>query len=213
MTNVVPEDNGVTDLIPEARNLAGQLGQMPTQTRLMRHFRIGRRKASNILEHLTEFGPDPGDSIPVDPEENPPARPISSWPLILLAIPAFIAIWSGWVGLGGLTGFGVIHPLPGIWDNLQLNTAITLPVGVETYAAYALRVWLSPNVPVTARSFAKWSAIGSLVLGAAGQVAYHLMVAAEIDRAPWMITTLVSCLPVAVLGMGAALVHLLRDTR
>ena len=28
---------------------------------------------------------------------------------------------------------------------------ITLPIGVETYAAFALRVWMSPRVPRTAR--------------------------------------------------------------
>ena len=37
----------------------------------------------------------------------------------------------------------VVHPLPGIGDGFTINTAITLPIGVETYAAYALRVWLS----------------------------------------------------------------------
>jgi hypothetical protein len=57
------------------------------------------------------------------------------WPLFLIAAPAAVAIWSGWVGLGELCGFGVIHPLPGIVPGLQLNTAITLPVGVEAYAA------------------------------------------------------------------------------
>jgi hypothetical protein len=138
-------------------------------------------------------------------------RPVRSWPVLLLALPAFVAIWSGWVGLGGLTGFGVVHPLPGIWDGLELNTAITLPVGVETYAAFALRVWLAGGVADTARRFAKWSAIGSLILGAAGQVAYHLMAAAQYTHAPTAITTLVSCLPVAVLGMGAALAHLIRN--
>ncbi|WP_326549927.1 ABC transporter permease [Micromonospora sp. NBC_01813] len=139
-------------------------------------------------------------------------RPHRSWPVLLLALPAFVAIWSGWVGLGELTGFGVVHPLPGIWDELALNTAITLPIGVEAYAAIALRTWLSPNVPDRARRFAKWSAIGSLLLGAAGQVAYHLMESAGITVAPWWITTLVSCLPVAVLGMGAALYHLIAHT-
>jgi hypothetical protein len=137
------------------------------------------------------------------------ARLVHSWPLLVLAQPAFVAIWSGWVGLGGLTGFGIVHPLPGIWDRFSLNTAITLPVGVETYAAYALRAWLSPHAAGPARRFAKWSAIGSLMLGAAGQVAYHLMAAAHIGHAPWEITTLVAALPVAVLGMGAALAHLL----
>jgi hypothetical protein len=131
-----------------------------------------------------------------------------TWPVVLLALPAFVAIWSGWVDLGRLTGFGVVHPLPGIADEVALNTAITLPVGLETYAAYALYVWLSGAVPARARQFARRSAIGSLVLGAGGQVAYHLMVAAGMARAPWWITTVVACLPVAVLGMGAALRHL-----
>jgi hypothetical protein len=44
----------------------------------------------------------------------------------------------------------------------------------------------------------------------AGQVAYHLMAQAGMARAPWAITTVVSCLPVLVLGMGTALAHMLR---
>lgn len=140
--------------------------------------------------------------------ENRPTH--RRWPVILLAAPAFVAVWSGWVGLGELVGFGVVHPLPGIADGFTINSAITLPVGVETYAAFALSVWLSGPVPAAARQFAKWSAIGSLILGALGQVAFHLLVAAGVKSAPWQITTVVSCLPVAVLGMGAALAHLLR---
>ena len=50
----------------------------------------------------------------------------------------------------------------------------------------------------------------ALALGAAGQVAYHVMTAAGVTHAPWQITTLVSCLPVVVLGCGAALRHLVR---
>lgn len=142
-------------------------------------------------------------------EGRPAVRVPASWPVLLLALPAFVAIWSGWVGLGSLTGFGMVRPLPGIADWFAINTAITLPIGVETYAAYALRVWLSGAVPSQARRFAKWSALGSLALGALGQIAYHLMSAAGVTHAPWWITTVVSCLPVAVLGMGAALTHLL----
>jgi len=132
---------------------------------------------------------------------------------LLLAAPAGVAIWSGWVGLGELAGFGVVRPLPGIWDDLRLNTAITLPIGMECYAAYALRVWLSGAMPATARTFARLSAIGALVLGALGQVAYHLMAAAGVSAAPWPVTALVACLPVGVLGMGAALAHLVRAER
>jgi hypothetical protein len=45
----------------------------------------------------------------------------------------------------------------------------------------------------------------------AGQVAFHLMDQDHVTRAPWGITTLVSCLPVLVLGMGTALAHMLRE--
>ncbi|WP_280434445.1 hypothetical protein [Nocardia carnea] len=137
-------------------------------------------------------------------------RPLRAWPVLLLALPAFVAIWSGWVGLGELTGFGPVHPLPGIADNFEVNTAITLPIGMETYASYALYVWLSGRIQSDkTRSYAKWSAIGSLLLGAVGQVAYHLMTAAEITQAPAAVTVLVACLPVGVLGMGAALAHMI----
>jgi hypothetical protein len=141
------------------------------------------------------------------------ARSVRSWPLLLLAIPATVAVWSGWVGIGQMTGFGQVHPLPGIWDSLHLDTAVTLPFGVEAYAAYALRAWLSASAAVSDRTrrFARWSAIGSLLLGMAGQVAYHLLTQDRVTHAPWGVTTAVSCLPVLVLGMGAALAHMLRS--
>lgn len=247
----------VADLFPKARELADELGAVPSRNRLMSEFRIGAGKARTILAELTaepttepaephlhavpdqqgraepaeasEETPEPSQSEPmsvsvqdttaVDPDaasELSPAtaapRSMPRWPLMLLAVPAFVAVWSGWVGLGELTGFGVVHPLPGIADRFSINSAITLPVGVETYAAYALRAWLSGGLPSRARRFAKWSAIGSLALGALGQVAYHLLSAAGVTRAPWQITTIVACLPVAVLGMGAALAHLITDT-
>jgi len=270
----------VTDLIPSARRLADELGEVPSQNRLMKHLRVGKDKAKAVhaalIEERTEDAPDtrlhsvpdpdetttetdtintdsndaveefsqvtpPADLVPAAdtaPVEVVPAaaeaggispadkatpqtasetaaetgdemRPLRSWPVLLLALPAFVAVWSGWVGLGELTGFGVVHPLPGIADGFTINSAITLPIGVETYAAFALRVWLSGRVPVRARRFAKRSALAALALGALGQVAYHLLEAAGVTRAPWQITTVVACLPVAVLGMGAALAHLI----
>jgi hypothetical protein len=121
-------------------------------------------------------------------------------------------VWSGWVGIAQKTGFGLVSPLPGIWTSLHLDTAITLPVGVEAYAAYALRACLAREQAISDRTrrFARWSAIFSFALGMAGQVAYHLMAQAGTARAPWAITTVVSCLPVLVLGMGTALAHMLR---
>jgi hypothetical protein len=94
--------------------------------------------------------------------------------------------------------------LPGIWSSLRLDTAVTLPVGVECYAAYALRAWLATGNAISDRTqrFARGSAVFSFALGMAGQVAFHLKDQDQITRAPWAITTLVSCLPVLVLGMG-----------
>jgi hypothetical protein len=247
----------VADLIPMARELAAELGAVPSRNRLMSEFRIGAEKARVVLAELNaepapapaeprlhavpdhqsedeaaeaaDETPESPDAVPVPastqdssvvgPDTTPAPSPgvtepraLSSWPLVLLAIPAFVAVWSGWVGLGELTGFGVVHPLPGIADDFSINSAITLPIGVEAYAAFALRAWLSGGLPHRARRFAKWSAIGSLTLGALGQVAYHLLSAAQITHAPWQITTVVACLPVAVLGMGAGLAHLIHDT-
>jgi hypothetical protein len=44
----------------------------------------------------------------------------------------------------------------------------------------------------------------------AGQVIYHLLAAAHATAAPWPVVVVVSCMPVAVLGLAAALTHLLR---
>jgi hypothetical protein len=97
-------------------------------------------------------------------------RSVRSWPLLVLAAPAAAEVWSGWVGIAQMTGFGLVRPLPGIWPALHLDTAITLPVGVEAYAAYALRAWLARDKAISGRTrrFAKWSAIWSFGLGMAG---------------------------------------------
>jgi hypothetical protein len=136
-----------------------------------------------------------------------------SWPLLVLAVPAAAEVWSGWVGIAQKTGFGMVPLLPGIWSSLHLDTAVTLPVGVECYAAHALRAWLATGHPISDRTrrFARRSAVFSFALGMAGQVAYHLMDQDQVTTAPWAVTTLVSCLPVLVLGMGTALAHLLRE--
>jgi hypothetical protein len=141
------------------------------------------------------------------------AKTIRSWPLLVLAVPAAVEVWGGWVGIAQKTGFGVVPLLPGIWSSLHLDTAVTLPVGVECYAAYALRAWLASGHAISDRTrrFARWSAICSFALGMAGQVAFHLMDQDHVTRAPWGITTLVSCLPVLVLGMGTTLAHMLRE--
>jgi len=154
-------------------------------------------------------GPATADRSPASAR---PGRTLRSWPLLVLAAPAAAEVWSGWVGIAQKTGFGLVSPLPGIWPALHLDTTVTRPVGVEAYAAYALRAWLSgePWISDRTRRFAKWSAISSFALGMAGQVAYHLLAQAGAARAPWPVTMIVSCLPVLVLAMGTSLARMLR---
>jgi hypothetical protein len=103
---------------------------------------------------------DRSSAVPV------PAGTVRSWPLLVLAAPAAAEVWSGWVGIAQKTGFGLVSPLPGIWPALHLDTTITLPIGVEAYAAYALRAWLTREDWISGRTrrFAKCSAICSFVI-------------------------------------------------
>jgi hypothetical protein len=133
---------------------------------------------------------------------------VRRWPLAVIAAPAAVSIWSGWVGLGGMCGFGEVQPLPGIVP-LHLNTALTLPLEIESYAALALGAWLRPGTKGKARRFARWSALGALTLGMLGQVSYHLLAARHATRAPDIVVVLVACLPVVVRGSAVALLHLL----
>lgn len=149
--------------------------------------------------------------------DDPPARFRSirhTWPLLFIALAAGVSVWSGWVGLGQLTGFGVIEPLPGLADGFRINSSIVLPISVEAYGAYALGCWLASGV-YTDRTvrFAGASALISLVVGALAQVAYHLMSASGIVAAPWPITALVACVPVAVLGLASALAKMVTTDR
>src|SRR5216683_2610610 len=134
----------------------------------------GRGWRMPVPADCPDLAPPAQAAVPATAAPPSYGRGVRPWPLLLLAVPAAVTVWSGWVGIGAMTGFGQVHPLPGIWDSLHLDTAVTLPVGVEAYAAY------------------------------------HLLDEAGTTHAPWGITTAVSCLPVLVLGMGAALAHLLR---
>ena len=162
-------------------------------------------------KHASPDAADPAARIPAAIARRLDGRP---WPLLLIAIPAAIAVWSGWVGLGSLCGFGLVHPLPGIAPGLQLNTDITLPVGIESYGAYALYACLASAASDSTRRFAAGSAIGALILGCLGQVSYHLLAAFHVSRPPVVVVVLVACLPVITLFFAAALAHMMmRDAR
>lgn len=170
-------------------------------------------QATAVVDPVTPAaGAAPDAATETDPEADAKLRKrMATWPILLLMLPATVAIWSGWVGLGQLAGFGPVHPLPGIADGFVIDTSITLPIGMETYSAYALYVWLSGRAGARAIRFARISALLALSIGAAGQIAYHLMSAANVPAAHPIITAAVACIPVAVLGLGAALAHLVKE--
>jgi hypothetical protein len=177
----------------------------------------GRALAPFTMTPLQKLGPVSAlpRVAPPGAERAAPERPGSfrdyPWPLLVIAAPAAVAIWSGWVGLGEMCGFGPIRPLPGIAPAVVINTAITLPVGVEAYGAYALAVWLgAKKISARTRRWARNSALGALALGCLGQVTFHLLSAASWVHAPWPVVTAVSCLPVVSLALAAALAHMIR---
>lgn len=230
----------VLERVKQAREVAAQNGEkLPGRDTLADTLGISRWQAQQALKELkdktvTTPQPPPVDDqqivAPTDgpegtaeaPEEatpsalqqgavSPPPRP---WPLLLIGLAAAVAVWSGWVGLGAKCGFGVIQPLPGIADGFHLNTAITLPISVEAYAAYALRVWLS-NSRHSSRTitFAKWSTVISLLIGWAAQAGFHLLEAFGYKQAPWPVVLLVSSVPVVMVGLASGLAKLVKDDR
>lgn len=124
--------------------------------------------------------------------------------LLAIAIPAAVEIWACWVGLGSMCGFPVIgrngHGIPTDW---------TLAVGMEAYGTYALHIWLNAAPGPRSRQFAQFSALGAFALSLIAQVAYHLMLARHMTRAPAFVVVFVACLPVVVLAFAAILTHLI----
>lgn len=206
-------ENATTKKVMDVYERAKIQVSRPTVSKYLNAYRRELNDASNTPDSvstapteptLTETLTEPVEAT-LDTLDSGDKR-VKIWPLYLLMLPAFVAVWSGWVGIGELTGFGTVNLLPGIVD-AEINTAITLPIGLEAYAAYALYIWLSGNASDKATRFAKFSSITALCVGGSGQIAYHLMAAAGVSTAPWWITAGVSCIPVAVVGMAAGLAH------
>jgi hypothetical protein len=143
-------------------------------------------------------------------EKHPPAEAARSaaprsnhrWLLFAIAIPAAVEVWACWVGLGSLCGFPKIGGKSTDW---------TLAIGMEAYGGYALYVWLGGAPGPRSRAFAQWSALGAFALSLVGQVAYHLMLAKKMTRAPAGVIVFVACLLVVVLAFAAILTHLMHS--
>jgi hypothetical protein len=129
------------------------------------------------------------------------------WFLMLIGFGTAVVIWGGWVDLGQMCGFGSIQLLPG---TPAVNLSPALPFTMEAYGSYALfsAVSLLPLSRPT-RAFAWVSAIGALLLGFAGQAAFHVLREYGYARAPWQVIVGVSGVPVLALALAATLYHLI----
>ena len=167
-----------------------------------------------VTERMTAALETAETPAPTPAASQPPAKTPRPWPLAFIGLAAAVAVWSGWVGLGEMAGFGPVNLLPGIGTGWTINSAVVLPLSVEAYAAYALRVWLATSRHSHRTiTFASRSTITSLVVGGAAQVVYHLLSAAGYGKAPWPVTMLVSLVPVLVLGLASALAKLVANDR
>jgi hypothetical protein len=154
--------------------------------------------------------PTPAETVFPQADGSPDLSPVVSrrvsrpWPILVLALPAFVAIWSGWVDLGRLTGFGVVHPLPGhLGRSLDQHGdhVAGRPGGIRVVraAGVAGRGSLGPCDPVRDVVFPRVSPAGRGRAGHLSPVGVYGPVA-DHDRGVLP--------PVLVLGMGAALYHL-----
>src|SRR5690606_760437 len=114
--------------------------------------RSGLGEAGPVVEAQRAGDADPRSG------DGPDRKP---WGLIIailaISLSAFTAVWGGWVGLGRMVGFGKVNLLPGFvadggWATIDL--AITLPIGIEAYAASALYVAVAGLVRGGSRWFA-----------------------------------------------------------
>jgi hypothetical protein len=108
--------------------------------------------------------------------------------MTVTAISAAVSSFSGLRSLADATGWpGPLSPL--------------LPLTVDAYAMTATRIWLSPVTrSKRAQRFARWNAIGAILLSLLGNAAWHL-IAAGVLVMSWQIIVVVGAVPPAVLGL------------
>lgn len=201
----------VSQAVTDARLAGKPAPGRPTLVKLTGATDYQVRKALAALTQA-ESTPDEQSENAEVPDASPePGRLPRPWPLAFIGLAAAVAIWGGWVRLGELTGFGPINLLPGLGSGFTFNTALVLPLSVEFYSAYALRVLLaSDRLTEHTRHFARRSFIASLAVGGGAQVASHIMVAAKFVSAPWPVTTIVACVPLLVIGLATGLATLVK---
>lgn len=119
------------------------------------------------------------------------------WVSLGIGISAVSAGFSSFAGLRSLaeaTGWAAMAPL--------------FALCVDAYALTSIRVWLTssaaaPNV----RTYAKWNAIGAILLSLAGNAVWHL-ISANLLAVTWPVVMAVGGIPPVILGLVSHLAAL-----
>jgi hypothetical protein len=229
MTSAYPKQ--LDELIRDAQRISRELGAIPSQNKLKAALHVRSERARAVLNTLRETGFDPADTaghagcrwfptvLLIRPRTVQGNRLPQTSARVRIRFPQRLRGSS----MDG-PGRSCCWPRPRSSRSGPAGSGSADSPGSGSCIRYRASRTTSRSTPRSrfrssigagdrTRRFAKWSAVGALVLGAAGQVAYHLMIAGHVSTAPWWITTAVSCLPVVVLGFGAALAHLQHPRR
>jgi hypothetical protein len=123
------------------------------------------------------------------------------WIMLGLSIAAVSAAVSSFDGLRSLA----------VATGWSTAMAILFPLTLDSYALTSIRVWLTSSIDSRrVRAYAKWNAVGAILLSLAGNAAWHL-IAAGLLEVTYLVVMVVGGTPPVILGL---VVHLatLRQT-
>lgn len=151
--------------------------------------------------------------------ETPKRGVLTGLAMLGVGLTAAITSWAGWTGLAELCGFrGTLS----LGDSLPtLHVSWLVAVSVDLYALVGFQMWLHGSRWVSdhTRNFARASTFAAIILGAAANVAYHVISAEKIraeylteglPMPPMAVVVIVSSLAPIFLGVVAHLDALMR---
>ena len=194
----------------------GPTGEHATQPNVRASSTVHLARAVNGRDGSPAPSPAAAVNGQASSEERPSLRlgrtqRVGTWPLLVLALPAAVAVWSGWVGIGQMTGFGQVTSC----QESGTPCISTPPSPCRSASKPTPPTHCGPGCPPALRSLPGPAGSPAGQRSDPSCSAWPGRSPTTSSRRPVLrmrpgITTAVSCLPVLVLGMGAALAHLLR---
>ncbi len=161
---------------------------------------LGRKLADRASEDRTNTAP------------STDRMPKTLWVVAgLVALPALVSIWAGWVSLGLATGWKEVQLFPSVpgLNGVHLNTVIFLPFSVEVLTIVSMGFFLHYRGKAI-RRVAGITALATVALGLFGQAWSHHLQATGAAAPSWLVV-FTSGLPVVAMALVGLLVHLARN--